>query len=167
MKKKTQKKTTPSRILEFLSLKINKWTIPNPYQSPHTTPKTQTIKFEFFFAKVWCCIYIQPFRIVLVLFFSSVKITDLVHMWFFIHLVLIKSGRYHLMLTCKCKILPFLRIKGKNVFPIPTPCDLHRFCFTLCKVHRLRTFPECKVGIDYCLVLCSLFWEHLHVGVLH
>jgi hypothetical protein len=71
------------------------------------------------------------------------------------------------MLTCRCKILPFLTNRGKNVFPALTPCDLHRFCCTLCKVHGLRTFPKCKVEIDYCLVLCSLCWEHLHVGVLH
>jgi hypothetical protein len=71
------------------------------------------------------------------------------------------------MLTYRCKILPFLRSRVKDVFLTPTPCDLHRFCFTLCKVHMLKTFPKCKVGIEYCLVLCSLLGEHLHVGGLH
>jgi len=68
-------------------------------------------------------------------------------MWFFIHLVLVKSGRYHLMLTCKCKVLPFTRSRGKNVFPAPTPCDLHKFCFTLCKVQGLKTFPNVRLEL--------------------
>jgi hypothetical protein len=166
LEKKKQKQTTFSRVLKLLSPKRVIIINPNPYQFPNTTPKTQTFTFYFSLAKAWLWIYIQPFGIVIVLFFSSVKIADLVHMWFFIHLVL-KSGRYYFMFTCRCKIFHFLRSRGKNAFLAPTSCDLHRFCFTLCKVHGWRTFPKCKVGIEYCFVLCSLFGEHFHVGGLH